>query len=569
MDPSAYQIKALPLDDKIYVVINYGGFVKNSSLAIDIPLVNVHMKTLEDGILSKNTVIIPVGLPELCVVRIGSVWQNQYKIKDYYRLQKNTKTIKLIFDLEKQKPECVYYEKHTIDKKIKLKEINLTLANKSFQNSKNIYGSTMVKFKSENGIEYIVPGIELLMSSYVPRNKLIRNDIVQKPINEVIDKYINNYYCKENTYVINIDKQLELETEYFLAYMSCNEKSKSIISKIWSSLESGTGEDRHPYILPYHPGKISFKATGIWLNDKIFFIQRMDGVKPPIEIKVIGEHLQKKSVTFKKSGPNKNNTQKTTPVNQNEIEESLGITHEHSPSKTTGVKHIVSEVKPDLEGLNYESIDLTEEDNESVEKKSYIKTSLVTSASSGKTSESNMSKNIARTKYIIDKNPKKIESLAEISESLFTLENNSTIKNLYFIDDYGNEYKELIYANFGSKHINLNNNGNWAYINKEKQSFRKLLIAKFTISKSNKTIYILEIMKKNKSDSFYGVLFQINNSLSYEIIEKIKSQIASNKGHFRGKNIISFPIENHNLYRHKWGSMLDRFKSIFQKLEKY
>jgi len=40
-----------------------------------------------------------------------------------------------------------------------------------------------------------------------------------------------------------------------------------------------------------------------------------------------------------------------------------------------------------------------------------------------------------------------------------------------------------------------------------------------------------------------------------------------NKGCFKGKKIVKFPIENVVKFKHKWGSMKDHFKKFFIRMQ--
>ena len=75
-------------------------------------------------------------------------------------------------------------------------------------------------------------------------------------------------------------------------------------------------------------------------------------------------------------------------------------------------------------------------------------------------------------------------------------------------------------------------------------------------------LYLIEIIRKLKSDSFYGIIFQPNEKLSFSKLEEIKHIIASNKGQFKSKESISFPIKKIIIYRHTWGKMLQRFENL-------
>ena len=228
------KIESFPRDDRIYVITGYGGFIKNYHTSIDIPLVNVQMGLVENDCLIKNILTCLVGLPELSIVRIGTIWKNQVRQESYWnKYELYEEKISLSFNLEKMPAKCIIYKKNSSDKK-NLQECNIEdLSNNNFSEfdyDEDYYGSTFVKFTTMDGISYIVPSIELLMSTYLPRNKLIRNELILNPMSTVLQNYILDYSCTEDEYYIELDKALEKETMVFLAYMMCNKKSKGNIS---------------------------------------------------------------------------------------------------------------------------------------------------------------------------------------------------------------------------------------------------------------------------------------------------------------------------------------------------
>lgn len=574
------KIESFPNDDNLYVVTNYGGFVKNYNFSIDIPLVNVTLSLVENGKLVMNVLSCIVGLPELSLVRIGTIWKNQVRQENYWKKYKNYKEYErpLIFDLESFPAECVLYKKDDLFDKSNYEGISFdSLSNSDiFKLSKNkeFYGSSFVKFTDDKGIKYIVPSIELLMSTYLPRNKLIRNEIVLKPINSVLDKYIKDYESTSSEYFIKIDKCLEKETVAFLAYAMCNKKARTNISKLWTSLESSFSSNlRHPFILPYHPKIISFNVSGMWINKQLFYIQRIYKPEAPSEIRIKGKC--NKTISFNEKVDEAKiqdldaTDSKKRPLNNNIVNETLNVTPRNNPSGNAGVKYIVSEVSPNNDNLYCE----IEEDVTVVNgnDKNYIKDdNEVNGASSGRFSERKDSINIARTEYIIEENPDKVDFIREVIDAFETLIINNEIKKLVYVDDRVLEHENLIYASFNSHHINLNENKYWASgytkssgIKKSESGYRKLLIVNFEIE-GKQPLYLLEIIKKVESDSFYGVIFQLEEKLTFSKLEEIKYIIASNKGHFKGKDIYPFPVNKMALYRHTWGKMVQRFRNIIE-----
>lgn len=568
---STIKIEGLPRDNSKYVITSYDGVLKNHSFATDISIIKVTLALIDGNRLKKHFATGLIALAELSVVRIGTIWQNQSQLDGYWTQYKDyAENINLSFDLEKNPAKCVKYKKNkdsTLLELIELEDSDILKFDNKF------YGSSFTEFKRDDGIKFIVPALELFMSTYLPRNKLIRNELLLHSMDTVLQNYVNDSQCSEGTYQIAIDKQLEAETSTFLAYIACNKHARSIVSKIWGGLEgSKPSSIKDICILPYHPKKISFNASGVWLNEKTFYIQRIYKSKAPNEIRI--RPISKKNVLSPTAVNEYNvNTDPTDKIalNNTIVDTKTKVSHKKNPSRHAGVKYIVSEVFPDNTELNIEPIE--EIDNIVDSRNSYsTENNNVESASSGKLKGGEDSENIARTKYIIDKYPDRLPLIDEVAVALHELmkEKDSKVENLVYIDDYGIEHNNLLYTSFSNDHINLNDNKFWASgyvknsgIKKSKSGFRKLLIVKITIDKM-KPIYLLEIVRKVKSDSFYGLLFQLPSNLDYPMLEDIKYVLASNKGHFTGQNIIVFPIKNAIRMKHKWGSMKQRLNNVFK-----
>lgn len=570
MTNATVRIDGLPLDNKEYVIVNYKGVVKNYGSSTDIPIVEIELGLIKDSKLIKNELTCKVGLPELSILRIGTIWKNQIRQDGYWnKYERYAEKLPLTFDLEKIPAKISRYKRrdhilHRIDF-----EEQSVLQDKD---QDDYYGSTFTEFGTEAGIKYIVPSIELLMSTYLPRNKLIRNELLLHSIDTVVTNHVVEYKNTGIDYKIIVDKPYEEETITFLAYLACNKKTRTNLSKVLTSLNLGNHSNlKHLVALPYHPNKISFKVSGIWLNEKVFYIQRIYEPKAPNEIPI--KLIRKKTALVPKdinhattTGPMENGT----PLNNATINNETKVSRKKNPNATAGVKYIVSEVSPDNADTNLEieeKIDSIVDGSNSYSQEN----TEVEDASSGKLKGDEGSKKTARTKYIVEKNSEIISYSEEIINALMCLTEGSTpkIKDLKYIDDYTKEHDDLTYASFCARHINMNDNKYWASgyvrgsgIKRARSGYRKLLFIKITIE-GVKPIYLLEIIRKAKSDAFYGVIFQLSSGLDFDMLEDIKDIIASNKGHFVGKGIFPFPVNKSVRIKHKWGSMKQRFENIF------
>lgn len=564
-------IDGLPNDKNQYVITNYDGILPNHSFATDIPLVKVSLGLVQGDKLIKHFASSIIGLPELIVGRIGTIWQNQAQIEGHWTKYKGyEENISLSFDLEKTPARCIRYKKNEINGRIKLIELDDDSKDKS---DNNFYASSFTEFTSEDGVKYIVPALELFMSTYLPRNKLIRNELLLNPINTVWKNHVNDFKCSSSLYEIYIDKQLEPETSAFLAYLVCNEHTRSVVEKIWTNIECGeTSGIKDICIFPYHPKKISFQASGVWLNNGIFYIQRVYKPQAPSEIKI--KPISKKSASVPKNANKGNidsNSTINTVLNSTVIENETKVSHQINPSGSAGMKYIVSDVSPDNSELDIEQIE--ELDNIIDAENLYFKEdNEVDRASSGKLKSGEVLKNIARTHYTVEETTEKLPLIEEINIALTALMKgkNPKILDLVYVDDYGVEHTNLVYSSFGAHHIGINDVKNWAsgYVRgsgkrRKESGYRKILIVKVLIQ-GKKPIYYLEIVRKVKSDAFYGLLFQLSANLDFNTFEKIKKVLALNKGHVDGKNKVPFPVGNAVKLKHKWGSMEQRLSSVFE-----
>ena len=206
MTNATVKIEGLPLDNKTYVILSYKGILKNYGFSIDIPIVAITLGLIQDNELIKNVLTCIVGMPELSIVRIGTMWKNQTRLDGYWnKYDGYVEDMQLTFDLEKIPASTSRYKKK-----------NNTLQLSDFDEQDNLqdlnqddyYGSTFTEFRLENGVSYIVPSIELLMSTYLPRNKLIRNELLLHSIDTIITNYVAEHKNTGVAYEITVDKPL-------------------------------------------------------------------------------------------------------------------------------------------------------------------------------------------------------------------------------------------------------------------------------------------------------------------------------------------------------------------------
>ena len=111
MTNATVRIDGLPLDNKEYVIVNYKGVLKNYGFSTDIPIVAIELGLIKGSKLIKNELTCMVGLPELSILRIGTIWKNQIRQASYWnKYDRYVEKLPLTFDLEKTPAKISRYK---------------------------------------------------------------------------------------------------------------------------------------------------------------------------------------------------------------------------------------------------------------------------------------------------------------------------------------------------------------------------------------------------------------------------------------------------------------------------
>ena len=556
---NSYYIKAFPDDDREYVVVSYGPVQPNRSAYASNPLVYVTLKPLDtDSTVVNQPVVIKVAITDLIVIKIKSIWHRKKFTGRYdthtgngFRYIKNKF---LNIDLQKNKPEALYLYirngKTVFNKKLS--------ADGKFYTSVTQF-SIPTKHKT---VKVLIPSLELLVSTYVPHNHEILTRLLVLPGKEIVKTYVKKYSScnKKCQYTIEPVKEFRDETLVFLAYLSCNNETQNNVAQIWNSLVSkhslsGVNYDlSYIKVYPYHCSRIKLAVDGVYdKKEGILWVQRINAYSVPNECEIVPVFQ-----TTETEAPNKGNSQQKDRngirINIAPIKESVPLQSEVDPGVHAGTKYIKSGVVI----LNEDKVvHRKTEQNKKIrkEEKNNVEKKTAESVSSGELSGQNASDTVGGVYVVPDEKEVKkddkscFEILIEIFASLKSYE-------IYYYNKTGQRIKgQLSFFMFKMRRDYLGKRTRWAIVDKR---YRKLLVVEI-VKKNGEHVFFLDIERKNNHESYSGITFRLGHALSARQLAKIRTVLARNKGRHKiaakkdstaAKKLLSFPIEDYQLFRH-------------------
>lgn len=541
------KIVAFPDDEKIRVIWWYGPVFKNNSDS-NVPKVLVLIRLLdENGALTDQNEHFNINITELELVRIGSIWKGRERQDGLYTALENYRhNLEFTFNFNADEPKSVPFDTSIEEGKRLIPPFRYSLGDfkDRYVSRKQFRNSTLAKLESKNGITVLVSSLELLTSAIAPEHKLLRAHLLYKTIDDIIEKYMSEGYEKDGAYVVESKNGYFRSNLTLLAYMRNNQKSRSHLSKIWTSMQVGSSEyhDRYPVILPYHPAELTLKGDGVKINENTFLMLRINGFSLPTDYPVhniINEPVQDPEQYMS------NESQRKLPQPQNPRQkDNLPITGDNDPHREAGELYIRTEVKligpePRIELLKKQKI------NNEPPKIVPLEKQEIEALSSG---EQNYRKDSKGTGAVKQAPIKTEEDLSNIEWAIKELNQlisdpNSDLSDFAYIANDGKEHTKPIFCYITESAMPQGHKRKWYLYDKSKAKenkdestkrglrYRKFLIAKITLIE-NKTIYLLEIEQKG-TEAFSGLLFRISDNLSQENIKELLLAITNNEGRFR------------------------------------
>lgn len=534
-------VSTFPNDNKLRVVWAFGAVYKNTG-STRVPNIDIMLREiLDDGTLSKVQSFIKISVAQLDIVRYMSIWQGRKRTSQFWTKFDGHYQSDKLFTLDTNTSKSIKF----IDKK---EDSNFSffppyrykfemIDRKDYWHFAN---STFTKINSTKGLEIIIPSMELLTSAFVPNEQKLRYKLLQSNINDVLDEYIKESRIEDNRYFLEMYEN-KIETNIaFLAFAKLNKITQQRLQRLRESLETGSQYyDRYPVVLPYHPTKLTVAGDGIWLDEKTFFMFRINKYSLPDDHEII---LLTDETEINKNLLQDDKDQKYY-RNEQEIDQNDSpITNDTNPHTGNGDFHIISEVSVISSSKHKISIKIRKIRQDDSYDVTFDVDNVdgIESLSSGEESSSESTKNVGNIKIDSQSTLNQTKVLRLVIDALNELKDNNKsivegkniiIEKISFIDNKCQEVKNEVMPTFVSI---LKSKGQpiplwlkYTKIIKNKKAFlgyRKYLLIKLELRDGN-FIYLLEIDRKDDDEGFQGLIFnhgsKIDEKQLFNLLEEI------------------------------------------------
>lgn len=528
------------------------------------PQVRILLKPLEGD--TDKVTVHRVSLPELDIVRHGSIWKGQSQTKEFY----NYKGIVV--------EETFNINLSVADQKIKtLREVSAEVGYKSFSLPFNKpddkgkltyvggwFNNATYNAIKQGGVEVILSSLETLTATYAPTRKELRRMIMTYPSDELLQRYLDLDKCvyneDTNECILHPKVSAGDSSFIFLAHLYCDSYVKEVYDNTQMSLEKASLDksnkpypDRYPEIKPYHQSELNFSASGIWLDEakKTFLVLRVNESYAPATLKVrIVETIEKKirglaDDGLPGTGPTGNNTRTITAPGK------LKVKTGRSPAKGKRGIYMISEIQSHVnEGTIIRQTDVefveSEDDDERDETVTVLNPGLEEiNAASGEPVTN--PKGVIRQFRTVETASYKMSQLSVVSDVIAGLrvlvaDQGYGLDNLSFLDGNGNqsaaETKICLQA-YGSTDD--------AWI-KKNDKFRSVVLMQLSLKNENSFYYIFEIDRVAQGDNFRGLTIKSTHKISVSKIRRIIEHVVSRKGRSIDVNELSERIDDNNYF---------------------
>ncbi|MDN5079603.1 hypothetical protein O8C89_03600 [Aliarcobacter butzleri] len=537
-------------DDEIYRVIWAYGSLQKGTTITTVPEIYVLLVNLEYDVSKKKyqlnpykTNIVKISIAQLDIARYMTIWKGKKRVEDnwedFNEYEKNKK-----FRLDSTTSICESYSKKIDEKKYESFFPKEKYKLPYLGNIDDFLKFSYVTFTKISNEEYdvVIPSMELYTSTYTPHEQQIRNKLIQFSLDDTLNDYVKLAKEESSKYIIELYHSKTTTNISFLAYSSLNNMTRQRLSELRSSLENGK-LDKYPIILPYHPSSISLQGDGFWIDDKTFFMLRINKYSLPADIEIdnITDEIEVEE-------NNKSNSKNTTisSIKRDLDNYELPVTNNHNPHIRNASLSIISEIEllndseHKIENKKKTTI-IEKTDNTSLVQN----TGNIQNVSSSEADNANDSENTGKL-YIKSENTlHQLKALDLFLNSINLIKDNNKyiddeknsikIDELYYLDKDSNLNIDKCFIEFKDILEAKNEKSTFVYmkqIKEHKTEFlgnRKCLVLKICLNNAS-WFYLIEIERKDDNEGFSGLLFKPTKEFDKKELEDLLMDFINKKG---------------------------------------
>lgn len=504
-----------------------------------------------------------ISIPELDVVRHGSIWKGQVQTGAFYDFNKRAteENFNINLSVENIKTKT-------------LKDILAEIRQKKFRLPPNnnddrsiIYNSIWFKEARYNVISFgdinvIVSSLEVLTATYTPTRKELRRKIINTPnYVQLLQEYLELEQCSYNASTkecILYPKIAAGDASFiFLAHLYCSEYTKEIYQNIHNSKElvkldkyNRPYPHRYPEIKPYHNGNLNFASTGIWLDDqkKFFLVLRINETYAPnhIKVRVVETSKRKIDSTSDDGLPSENSANNTRTITS---PDRLRIKVDRNPTKRKNGVYMISEIQSHIHDgtiIRQTSIEFTDaegDDGGDEDNRAEVVNIITPNFEEINTSSGERVANpsgIIREFRTVDSQSYKISQgtvVNDVISGLLTLAQDKDYGlELSFLDENSNPVLNETRINLK----NFDNNNPWTHKNNKD---RHVVLMQLKLKNKNNYYYICEIERILQGENFTGLAIESTQKINDVTLQIILRYIISKEG----RNIDTTKLTKENI----------------------
>lgn len=364
-------VESFPKDDVLRTVFAVGSLVNTDSYKSN-PLVNVLLAPAfyKDRNIHKS-ILVQIPISELDVVRVGTFWQGRKKDtiklaseieeREFFEFQSFSKKIETDFEITEIPRKSKMLKFGSKDENgnylIPLSRFDLPKSVEKNQNCSsrmNVQNSFCNVFEVD-GIEYVIPCLELFTSLYAPMRKELRRMILTHTKQEIIEKFVDEAFTKieNNKITLKLKSNLSDSSAVFLAHLLVSPHTNDVFEQIRNDVyKNQVNNDGflNLRIENYFVGQTKIKGKGLWLNDEKtrLLVLRINFFQLPNDLQVNLLETRKIQQSKEPSQTHDEIDVNRTVIEKNRLNlttKTLNLVNRRPNTKGTRKNHVLSEIQ--------------------------------------------------------------------------------------------------------------------------------------------------------------------------------------------------------------------------------